>query len=365
MKKCRVVLFAELDSEQENIISLMAGTEKQLALSDSQLQNIERKLLVQNMKELEEKFPVLKQDKSYVEKRINKENVSCDFVKRLEVHGKERFEVWYQQQNTNLEEHITKRVQKCKIELKLGIKTFFEQSSSNESGTELLVLNIAPKELMNHEAMKKIELYFDTVNHKKDLSQYISIGILPEVRIANNNEPVRERFLGNGTYEKENTIEWEMVENLLNLTGKHRILLCYQYETGREASAEIFAQKGLEQFRENSMSYEKHEYANYISCCYPNLTSPVKERYIGAAFVVAGMLSADMTEGQESLMPKELYPYSVQTREDVTVNRYGSMLCSETAEKGWGAMRHMILLSARTLKYKNGNYQKISDSLWI
>lgn len=355
----RTLVIAKIDETKENLVTLLAGSKGQIALSDEQLLEIDKHLLVGNEKELKEKFPKLC---SYEYEPLEQQEADGknNIAHRIKAQSEGQFQVWYPKKKTKeTAEKTYSREQQKEIELYMGIQTFFRHSRENTSG--ILFLNMSLTELLESKNKEKLELYLSTVNHKEEESQAIQFAILPEVSMEDNNKYVRERFLGTG--EKEKKIQPQQVIELSSLLASHKILLCYQYETTEKTSAEAFAKNGQNYYKQENQVYERNESSKYMCCCYPNLTSPRENMYIGAAFVTAGMLSGGCKEGALTLLPKELYPYAQITREEMKQEKYGCCLTSETVEQGWAAVPQMMLCSARTLSWKKGEYETVEELL--
>lgn len=366
----RTILFAKVNSQKEDITTLLSGTQKQLALSDEQINEVDEHLVVRSLEEYEEKFG---QGMAYdalsnnIQVTKSKTDMVMGFADRLEKYGKDRFEIWHTCNHGAVPDKILTLEEEKKIrklqEIYIGIQAFFSQTASVQAveQAQMLILNISLEELLeNPLQMAKLEKYLDTVNHKQYREQKIDFAVLPEVEFLKKEKYIRERFKGTVGMEIESdTVSKEMADRLLSILGEHGVLLLYQFETGDITSARVFAQKGTSVYKQESVSYESHAYAEYISCCYPNLTAPYEGMYIGAAYVAAAMLSTKAEEGSTTVFPKELYPYSEQTRNDIAKERYGCMLVSETDKQGWGAIPVMTMLSARTCKSRQGRYIKI------
>lgn len=352
----KTLVLANLDVQKENLVTMLAGTEKQIALSDEQLIEIDKQLLVCNLKELKDKFPNLCNSIDLGSEKENQNgNTNFEQLKNIE----NEYEIWYPKENSteNTSNKYPKENRKL-AEIYLGIKTFFEHSKNSKSG--LLLLNMSLSELLQVKNKEKLELYLNTVNQKADTSQAISFAILPEVEMQQEKNFVRKRFLGSEESEGKGVKNNEVME-ITSLLSKHKVLLCYQFETGEWSSPEYFAKKGQTPYKKENAIYENKEYAKYMCCCYPNLSSEIKNLYLGAAFVVAGMFSCCQKEGEKTRLPKELYPYSAITREELKREKYGCCLSSETKERGWVANPHMTLFSSRTLAFRQGEYQKAED----
>lgn len=362
IKKYRTILLAQANSEKENIASLLAGTEQQVALSDEQLRTVEKHLLVKSLEEYDAKFGEAQREIELADKEDvfgKPQGDVAEFANRLEAYGGEQYEIWYQRETDaawgETVNQVGNKAWQKQQEIRCGVEAFFYQGqmAEPEIEVELLVLNITSQELLQPTQLAKLELYLATANHKRDEEQRIHYAILPEVEYIQKKSFVRERFLGNGGMQEMADLEakqpecvsTELVLHLLAILGRHKVTLCYQYETGLESSAEAFAREGMEPYRQAGKPYEGHQYAEYITCCYPNLTAPREGLYIGAAYVVAAMLSTQANEGGRTRFLKELYPYSEQTRADIATKRYGCLLASETAGKGWAALPYMIMLS--------------------
>lgn len=355
----RTLVLAKIDAQKENLATMLAGGEDQIALSDEQLLEIDKQLLVCGMKDLKEKFPDFCIHRCNYEESVQA-SIPSDFAKTIEEQAAGRFQVWCRKKSVveNTQKSCTKEQWK-EIELYMGIQTFFQHSKENTGG--LLFLNMSPEELLETKNKDKLQLYLNTVNHKADKSQTIQFAILPEVEMPYGKTLVRERFLG--TREKEEKITQAQVMEIAALLAQHKIMLCYQYETGERTSPEAFAREGRERYQQASTFFERQKYSEYMCCCYPNLSSPKKNTYIGAAFVAAGMLASHSKEGSQTMLPKELYPYTQTTKEELKKEKYGCCLTSETAEEGWAAVRYMVLFSARTLAYSQGKYVRVEEVL--
>lgn len=355
----RTLVLAKIDAQKENLVTMLAGVKEQIALSDEQLLEIDKRLLVCSMKDLKEKFPYFCSHSRNLEESVSP-SVPNDFAKAIEEQAAEGFEVWCRKKQTvkNSQKNCT-REQHKEIELYMGIQTFFQHSKDGTRG--LLFLNMSLEELLETKNKDKLQLYLNTVNHKADKSQTIQFAILPEVEMPYGKTLVRERFLG--TREREKNVTQAQVMEIAALLALHKVMLCYQYETGERTSPEAFAREGRERYQQESAVFERKTYSEYMCCCYPNLSSPKKNIYIGAAFVAAGMLASHSKEGSQTMLPKELYPYTQTTREELKKEKYGCFLSSETAEKGWAAIRSMVLFSARTLACSQGKYVRVEKIL--
>lgn len=355
----RTLVLAKIDAQKENLVTMLTGVEEQIALSDEQLLEIDKRLLVCSMKDLKEKFPDLCNYSCNLEEPVQA-SVPNDFAKTIEEQAAGRFEVWCRKKQTveNTQKSFT-REQYKEIELYMGIQTFFQHSKDGTRG--LLFLNMSPEDMLETKNKDKLQLYLNTVNHKADKSQAIQLAILPQVEMPYGKTLVRERFLG--TKEKEKKITQAQVGEIATLLAPHKVMLCYQYETGERTSPEAFAREGRERYQQESAVCENQKYSEYMCCCYPNLSSPKKNIYIGAAFVTAGMLASHSKEGSQTVLPKELYPYTQTTRQELKQEKYGCCLTSETGEKGWAAIKYMVLFSARTLACIQGKYVKVQEVL--
>lgn len=353
----RTLVLAKIDEQRESLATILAGTEGQIALSDEQLSEVDEQLLICSMEDLKEKFFELYSLGIQLKKQEEIE-IQNNFARKLEVQFGEQFEVWYhkEKKKTNWEKsYIEERCKK--IELFMGVDIFLRHSMNKSGG--LLFLNMSPKELLEGKQSDKVKLYLNTVNHKKDQSKKIQLAILPEVEMAHEKIPVRKRF--SGTEEEKENYQQVDIMKITELLAVHEILLCYQYETKKKTSAEAFAKTGQKYYRQESAAYEGSKYSEYMCCCYPNLSSPEKDMYIGAAFVAAGMLASGSREGEQTLLPKELFPYAGIVREELEREKFGCCFVSETGQKGWAAIPNMILLSARTLDFRQGRYKEIKD----
>lgn len=390
----RTILFAQVNDQKEDIISLLMGTGGQLALSDEQIQEINAHLLVRNMEEFAQKFlpeqDWLRMDlaacmgESAQKFLSGQRDVRDGFRKgavtdeesqnavdalayRLEINAKKQYETWRPRKPEKAYDEIPgivcSREKRIQQEIVLGVQAFFRQAEIGQKNrqAELLIVNISVKELLAHpEKCAVFETYLDTVNHKMYTTEQIVYAVLPEVLYHTERGSIRERFLGSSrTGEGSDSVLMADVETLLTVLGRYNVLLLYQYETGAETSAKAFAANGVLPYQRAAAVLEKHAYAASVSCCYPNLTAPREGLYIGAAYVAAAMLSSGAGEGSATAFPKELYPYGAQAREDIAHAKYGCLLASETPMSGWGAEPHMVMLSSRVCRYEQGTYRMI------
>ena len=369
--RMRTILFAQVNTKKENITTLLTDTGQQLALSDEQLQEIDTHLVVRSMEEYKEKFGQHFDGHNISDalQNCNKnESVRKDFTHKLKEHGNKRYEIWYPHARgaalDELSTEISDKNRRRQLEINLGIQAFFQQSESShkKEGTELLVLNISPEKLLaNPVELAKLEKFLETVNRKLYTSDRVNYAVLPEVSFVPLKTDIRERFRGNNSKERQaGVVPAAMTDRLLTVLGRYGVTLLYQYETGTETSAQAFAAKGVSPYKQAAAQYESHNYADYISCCYPNLTAYQNGMYIGAAYVAAAMLSINAGEESMTVFPKELYPYSRQTKSDIGREKYGCLLASETNTQGWGALPNMVMLSSRTCKNRQGQYAQIT-----
>ncbi len=387
----RTILFAQVNDRKEDILSLLMRTEGQLALSDEQMQEINTHLLVRSTEEFVQKFlpetlqavcgcvsmegaaqKVLPGQEEYaggrrhmgaVTDKLSRDAVDA-LAHHLVQHAKNRYEIWHPRKSEKacdeMSETVCDRERRKQQEVLLGVKGFFEQAGTGQKNrqSELLILNISVKELLAHpEKCAVFETYLDTVNHKTYTAERVAYAVLPEVSYHPAKPNIRERFQGNGkTGEHSEPIPMADVERLLTVLGRYDIFLLYQYETGADTSAKAFAANGVLPYQRAAAALDKHAYAAHISYCYPNLTAPQEGLYIGAAYVASAMLSASAGEGSVTAFPKELYPYSGQTKEDIAGEKYGCLFVSETPAAGWAAEPHMVMLSSRTCGCGQGTY---------
>lgn len=279
------------------------------------------------------------------------------------------------------------QIAKRKAETALGVQAYFKQGRGTAEPMTLLIANITPEELVTPVNRKKIEVFLKTVNTKNDYSSSIWMGILPGVHLqAEGGRRIRKRFSGRERIASD-TVKPETVKSLLELTGVYQIMLFYQYETREEASAYSFAESGIHRFIESGKIYETSSYSRYLSCCYPNLTVLEEEVYIGAAFAAAGFMASLQSsrflrlfykevesdcpgvrfdteanrvfETVTPVLPKELYPYSSQTRSEMQKMRYGCLFASQTGEPDGKSLSMMMLFCARTLHRTGNSYEQI------
>lgn len=370
----RTIIFAQINDQKEDIMSLLTGTGGQLALSDEQIQEINAHLLVRNMEEFAQKF-LPEQRGKYAGDRFHTGDVndkeSQDAVgilaHHLEKHAKNQYEVWRPRKSEKAYDEIPgtvcSRKKRIQQEIVLGVQAFFRQAGIGQKNrqAELLIVNISVKELLAHpEKCAVFETYLDTVNHKMYTTEQVAYAVLPEVSCHAERGSIRERFPGSSTAgEGSGPVLTADVERLLTVLGRHNVLLLYQYETGAGTSAKAFAANGVLPYQRAAAALEKHAYAASVSCCYPNLTAPQEGLYIGAAYVAAALLSSGAGEGSVTAFPKELYPYGAQAREDIARAKYGCLFASETSMPGWGAEPHMVMLSSRACRYEQGTYMMI------
>lgn len=256
------------------------------------------------------------------------------------------------------------RIVKEISEIRLGVQAYFQQGKEKAENMELLVLNASPHELILPQNQQRLEVFLRTVNTKSDCSSTIWTGILLRVcMVPHFRKNIRKHFM-TGEYYVSETVDKETVSSILEITGKYRIMMFYQYESKKVASHQSFAKNGSRQFVEGGNIYENNRYSKYLTCCYPNLTVLDEEEwYIGAAFVAAGMFAAMQrdTECEKgiSALPKELHAYSHQTKMDIQNVKYGCLFASEDDSSGWGGVANMMLICARSLFYRDGGYEPV------
>lgn len=358
----RVILFAEVNREKENILSLIEIDHRQerqiMALSDEQISEIDDHLLVRSMDELWEKFSF---DFSYIdfeEQEVTQANEKVQHFYQVLTDTKQQdYQVWYYaSENGMTKQEVHRKTEEFtrQYELWLGIKAFFEQAEG--CNAELVIANISDMENMECDAFDKLKLYVDTVNDKLDQTKRIAYAILPQVpMVLEKDVEIRERFAGNKRQREKHEMFYAVVARILELMESRDIVCCYQYETGYDASARALAAEGRDRLKREAEYFEKMVNSQKITCCYPNLTWIENRVYIGAAYVVAGMLIAGCDEGSQSYMPRELYPLQNQIYEEITQKPFGSMLVHAKQE----GSPHMHLWWARTQKWHRGAYEKV------
>lgn len=387
---------AELDRWLNEVIRVEQGEVTAPAFAESRKaevliekkSHIEKEFSNEESSHIEEKFS--NEEKTHIEEEIFITVESIEWKELLlSVFGAgnsrepDRSAVFYRNMYRRAAAAFYRAVRKT-AELCLSVEAFFAQGRKTADTLELLVLNISPQELDIPENRRTFSVYLNTVNGKNNYRSTVWAGILPGVRMHKEEEKnVRQRFAGSGG-EVTEAVEPETVINLMELAETYRIMLFYQYETKEDASARAFAKSGMRRFREAGRTYEKSAGAEYISCCYPNLTVAEGELFLGAAFIAAGMQASlqssaylrlfyrNVAEGLPGIRldpektaasrrltaaaPRELYPYSGAVKEELGHTGYGSLLASEGVMPGWGELSEMQLMYARTLCYSQGEY---------
>ena len=168
-KANRGILFAKVNEQKENLLSLIFTKDHVLALSDEQIRTIDQKLLVRSLAEFEEKFDV---DFSMLDFSVQEENKSIEAVEEfyhtlIQTKEAKKYKVWYYQDNEqqSFDQQLIQVPVKL-YEIWLGVKSFFEQGRGQE--LELLVTNLAYEEWEQKQAAQKLSLYIETVNGKEE-----------------------------------------------------------------------------------------------------------------------------------------------------------------------------------------------------
>ena len=353
-KKCnRAILFSKIDEEKGNLISDISVTEQTLALSDEQTTYIDEKFVVRSLHEFEEKFD-LKDIRCESIESVREETLHqvADYYTAL-IEGKKgkEYRSWYYgTQSQDISEHTKKQIPVKLYEVWLGVKSFFEQGEQ----IELLITNLSYEDLESEQVKKKLSLYLETVNEKQDQSRRIKYAILPEIPMLKEQDKItRVRFEG---WKKETEREAvSQIASMIHLLRKKQVICCYQYVTGELSSAKAFAREGKKRIQENALELQEEINCDEISCCYPNLTWKVDQVYIGAAYVVTGVLLAGGGEKSETTLPRELYPYKEEIKREICKQPFGAMLAYEKQT----GKRKMVLYSARSQKWSKGEYTRI------
>lgn len=349
----RAILFAKIDDEKENLLTFISVTEHTLALSDEQIQYIDEKLLVHSLAEFEDKFEMC--DMTYERENIQNaeplEHVADYYDTLTKENKKKEYRCWYYDIEKQKKEMTKGKQIPVKLyEVWLGVKSFFEQGEN----LELLITNLSYEELESETAQKKLSLYMETVNDKQENSYRIGLAILPEIPMLCEYQKL-ERIRFEGWVHEKETCYIGNIGNVLRILQKNQVTGCYQYETGEVSSAKMFAAEGREKVRENAMQLQQQTGCNDMACCYPNLTWIADKVYIGAAYVVTGVLLAGGGEKSETTLPRELYPYKEEIKKEIWNQPFGAMLAYETQV----GKRNMVLFSARSQKWSKGEYIRI------
>lgn len=344
-KRCnRAILFAKIDEEKENLISDISVTEQTLALSDEQIKCIDEKFVVCSLYEFEDKFGLkeIMCETTESAKEVPLQQVADYYTALTEGKRQKEYRSWYYgSQTRDVSEHTKRQIPVKLYEIWLGVKSFFEQGEQ----LELLVTNLSYEDLESVQMQKKLSLYLETVNEKQDKSHRIGYAILPEIPMIKEQEKIsRIRFEGWKKEDEKNAV-LQIARNIHLLNEKH-VICCYQYETGELSSAKTFASKGKKKILENALQLQPDINCDEIFCCYPNLTWIEDKVYIGAAYVVTGVLLAGGGEKSETTLPRELYPYKEEIKREIWNQPFGAMLAYETQ----GGKGKMVLFCARSQK---------------
>ncbi len=390
-KECnRAILFAKVNEEKENLISLIHIDDFEechiVALSDEQISIIDEHLLVRSLEEFQEKFDFNFENIEFEEDEESESNEkvqdfyhalvsmnmkeksnrtkSCILTEDIGKSQGEEYRIWYYAGGeTSLNVKSKKKLMDAtkQYEIWLGVKAFFEQAKGRS--TELLIANIScienndAGEWQSDLAYKKLKLYMDTVNDKLDCVKKIAYAIFPEIpMVLEKSFKIRERFDGNRRKGSGGEISYDMLARMIQLMESRTVMSCYQFETGELSSARILASEGRGRQEREAEYLEQKINCTGMSCCYPNLTWIEDDIYIGAAYVVAGMLTAGYAEGSVTDIPRELYPYQPSVEEEITAKFFGSML-AYVKQAGEPYMR---LHCARSGKWCNGEYEIIA-----
>lgn len=357
--KCnRGILFAKVNDNKNNLLSLLSVAEGILALTDEQVKIIDEQLVVRSLEEFEHKFEIKFEG---MEATVKEEDTPigevADFYRAFGNREQERsYKIWYYdacEKKTNNGDLYTIPVKL--YEVWLGVKTFFEQGRGEK--LELLITNTSYEELETRQAADKLALYINTVNGKLENEQRLAIAIFPEIPITSEKKDIRRiRFEGKQET-KEQDLGYGILATILDILAGGQIMSCYQYVTGELTSAKVMAKEGRDKLINEARFFQEQVNCMEISCCYPNLTWIEDQVYIGAAYIVAGMLLAGNTEKSVSTLPRELYPYEQDVWEELYGMPFGSMLAysPKTGE------RNMLLYWARSQKWSSGDYQILND----
>lgn len=351
----RAILFAKISDKVTDLLSLITVSEDNLALPDEQIRDIEEKLVVHSLEELEHIFDLDYSRLDFVgtEKKEILENVAAYYhVLAQKAQGKE-YQLWYFDEK---EKEVTPQkdnLVSIKVyEIWLGVKSFFEQGTD----LELLVTNLSYQDLHSTDAQRKLSLYMETVNEKSDRTQQITFAIFPEIPMLSEQEKItRIRFEGRQHEKEYEKIDYDALTFVLDILKREHVKCCYQYVTCEESSAKFFAASGRTKMQDNALRLQKQVNCDAITCCYPNLTWIEDQVYIGAAYIVVGMLLAGKTEKSATTMPRELYPYGKMVREEFIKSPFGAMLAySDGADR-----KQMILFCARSQEWGKKEYVRI------
>lgn len=322
----RALLLGVVNEKVEGLLSLITVTKETLALSDEQIKRIDDCLLVRSLQEFEDKWGInFRNIKTYHEKEVEPKSRSDVFYDSLICNeNREAYQIWYYQNKEKQNDKQLNESADVKLyEIWLGVKCFFEQGDN----LELLVTNNSYEDWETKQAEEKLTLYINTVNDKLDNSHKLAVAILPEIPITTKHEEnERKRFPGNTISKITNEALYRTLSKVLQILFYGKIIACYQFVTNERTSFKIMAQDGRDAIIKAAHLFQGKVNIDEIVCCYPNLTWIAEHVYIGAAYIVAGMILAGKGEKDVTTLPREIYPYSTEAREILEGEPYGAML---------------------------------------
>lgn len=352
----RAILFAKVNEDMADLLSLLTVSPHMLALEDAQIRCVEDNLVVHSLEEFEDKFKIeipVYEETQYQKAEQSLENVERYYKVLEQKERGEQYRLWYY--DIKEKEDIPREHQQISVkqyEIWLGVKSFFEQGEN----LELLISNLSYEDMETNDAERKLSLYMETVNEKLDDTQQITFAVFTEIPMMSVQTKInRIRFEGTKKKQDTSLTDTGKLAFLFNILEREQIVSCYQYETGVESSARAVALEGRTRIQESAFEFEKQINSAAISCCYPNLTWIEDQVYIGAAYVVAGMLLAGREEKSMTTIPRELYPYREAVKEELAKTPFGSML-SYSPKAGDS---QMLLDSARCQEWRFGSYRRI------
>lgn len=168
------------------------------------------------------------------------------------------------------------------LEQLLGIKMFFEQYGEVSEGMApvLVISNFSPKDILNMDARKKLQIYLETVNRKNYKDNTLWYGIVPSIAFEDyeKEKNLRERF--QGTKEKiqypANTCQ--EVSVLLQILAEYKIQTFLSPQITEKTTYQWVREHGIENWIETLKEYEGLEKLEYVIPCYPNCVVIPKEQ---------------------------------------------------------------------------------------
>ena len=168
------------------------------------------------------------------------------------------------------------------LEQLLGVKMYFEQYGDISDGMApvLVISNFSPKDILNMDARRRLEIYLETVNRKNYTDNTLWYGIIPSIAFEDyeKEKKLRERFQGTKEKIQYPANNCQEVSVLLKILTEYKIQTFLSPQVTEKNTYQWVREHGIENWTEVLREYEGLEKLEYVIPCYPNFVVIPKEQ---------------------------------------------------------------------------------------